>query len=807
MTASFVPQIDSSHVCAALKVMHQEGDVFEVRALEAKFGKAYRPSTVSGYFDDPERAATAVTAVTSYSGIYVTLNPVIPDLLARVNNRLKEVDKRGGTTADRDITTRRWMLIDCDPVRPSGISSTQEEHALAIERAGQIEKALTELGWPAPVRADSGNGAHLIYRVDLPNADTSTELLKACLAALAEGYSCEQVTIDQTVFNASRIVKLYGTRSQKGDATEKRPHRMSTMVAPDEIAVVPLGMLEMLASWAPQGLPPRAYPEPVHDYPGGGAWTEERLDTWLRDRGIFAGEPSPWSGKSRRILETCPLCGESDKSAAVFIDAQGVLGFKCHHNRCAGKGWVELREALEPEASRGPQLVPGVDLSGILAPRPQAGQVEIPEEPAESDVHADPGPMPESMLDVPGFVRDVMNFTLDTAPYPNRVLAFAGALVLQAFLASRKIRDPLDNRTNLYVMGLALAGAGKDRPRKVNVEIANAAGVDLMSSVGSSFASKEGLEDALQTTPAMLFQVDEIDSLIQSVNKSRDGRMEPLVGTLLSMYSSANSVVSMRRKAGDKTAATIDQPCLTIFGTAVPQHYYGALTERMMTSGLIPRMIILESGPRGRCRTPKSIPIPEGILDRARWWAKQPCGPGNLGNVSPKPRTVPYSGEGQEVLTSIMASVDGEYSRAEARGDQVGTSVWARAFEHVCKLALVYAISRDHECPEIDGDALVWAETLVTHQVRRMLVQAAAHVAENPMEALALKALRKIREAPGCEIAHSVLLKRMKIESFDFKRVMSTLVDRGDVKQLSVFGPGRTGMTYQARPVKQGVAR
>jgi hypothetical protein len=69
---------------------------------------------------------------------------------------------------------------------------------------------------------------------------------------------------------------------------------------------------------------------------------------------------------------------------------------------------------------------------------------------------------------VPGFVHEVADHTLRTAPYPQPVLAFAGALTLQAFLAGRKVRDVSDSRTNLYVLALANSGAGKDHPRKVN---------------------------------------------------------------------------------------------------------------------------------------------------------------------------------------------------------------------------------------------------------------------------------------------------------------------------------------------------
>jgi hypothetical protein len=57
------------------------------------------------------------------------------------------------------------------------------DHDLAIERARQIRDALYAEGWPDPILADSGNGGHLLYRVDLPTNDG--DFIKQFLEALA----------------------------------------------------------------------------------------------------------------------------------------------------------------------------------------------------------------------------------------------------------------------------------------------------------------------------------------------------------------------------------------------------------------------------------------------------------------------------------------------------------------------------------------------------------------------------------------------------------------------------------------------
>src|ERR1700722_3159226 len=92
------------------------------------------------------------------SGIYYVLNRINPALLGRAYNRLKEYAEH--TTADNNILQRRWLPVDLDPVRPAGISSSDEEHIVALQRARTIADDMVG-EWERPIIADSGNGAHL----------------------------------------------------------------------------------------------------------------------------------------------------------------------------------------------------------------------------------------------------------------------------------------------------------------------------------------------------------------------------------------------------------------------------------------------------------------------------------------------------------------------------------------------------------------------------------------------------------------------------------------------------------------------
>src|SRR5262245_30023658 len=71
---------------------------------------------------------------------------------------------------------------------------------------------------------------HLLYAVDLPNDDAATMLLENVLKALAGRFNDGRVKVDQSVFNAGRVVKAYGTVARKGDDVPERPHRLSRIL-------------------------------------------------------------------------------------------------------------------------------------------------------------------------------------------------------------------------------------------------------------------------------------------------------------------------------------------------------------------------------------------------------------------------------------------------------------------------------------------------------------------------------------------------------------------------------------------------
>jgi hypothetical protein len=336
----------SDDVLAAACLLIGPGGVAEVRAITDD-------GTASGYFDSLEELAAKVEALDGLAqvqGIYVTLNRVNPALLSRRANRIKmRLGKKDATTADADILSRRWFPIDIDPCRPSGVSSTAAEHRAALERAVKISAFLGgEYGWPDPVLADSGNGAHLLYRVDLPNDDQSRELVKRCLEVLSAQFGDDLAEVDTANFNASRIWKLYGTMSRKGDHTDTRPHRRSAVRSvPKELHPVSTDLLTRLASALPEE--PAVRGANIPGRAGSAPKKPVDLSKWLSDHHIGVASEKPYRGGTLFLLDECPFSGgHKDGAFAIQFESGGIYA-GCHHASCgAGQNrWQDLRDRYE----------------------------------------------------------------------------------------------------------------------------------------------------------------------------------------------------------------------------------------------------------------------------------------------------------------------------------------------------------------------------------------------------------------------------------------------------------------------------
>lgn len=317
----------------ALDILKFKNEIVEVRVIG--------DYTYSGYFKDIDNLIQAIKPYQN-DNIYFTLNEINEDCYSRSQcEKIVRSNKQTKTTSDTDIKARRYILIDIDPKRATGVSASDEEVSKARIVGNKVYAFLRDQGFTKPICAFSGNGIHLLYRVNLLNNEENRTLLERFLHTLDMLFSDEFADVDTTVFNAARITKLYGTFSRKGANTEDRPHRISRILSvPDNIVpldrayiqkVVDLYPKEQVKTWK-------------NNYQGNNAFN---LDDFISNHGINIIRKQPFKNGEKLIID-CPFDSNHKGDGAIFRLNNGAIGFKCFHNSCSHNNWESFRNHFEP---------------------------------------------------------------------------------------------------------------------------------------------------------------------------------------------------------------------------------------------------------------------------------------------------------------------------------------------------------------------------------------------------------------------------------------------------------------------------
>ena len=344
--------LDTHNITKAIQLLHSNEELFEIRLINGGYN-------ASGYFTNADTAIKALqdfrpewnarTKAARAVNIFITLNPINMSCYSRKQHDCF-IENVQPTTKDNEITALHWLLIDLDPKRMSGVSSSEEELKLAKTKARTIHDFLSDRGFKEPIRAMSGNGIHLVYRFDVPNTAENVAVFENTLKVLSEKFSDEEVEVDTTVFNPARICKLWGTIAQKGATTPERPHRKAYIEpsVPSSVDVNDFTLLQALVAEFEEKKPSVPAQDTIQ--------TEKKgkfdLQKFISDHNIPVKsiENTP-NGTVKYILERC-LFDESHKGkdAAIFQKSDGSLGYKCFHNSCSDKHWKDVRLLFEPDA-------------------------------------------------------------------------------------------------------------------------------------------------------------------------------------------------------------------------------------------------------------------------------------------------------------------------------------------------------------------------------------------------------------------------------------------------------------------------
>jgi len=477
-------------------------------------------------------------------------------------------------------------------------------------------------------------------------------------------------------------------------------------------------------------------------------------------------------------------------------EATSIAILRDHHNGKCDPPWSEselahkVRSAMSTADHNNPRghlrdtarererVNYGVDLSGFLSGGlPAAIAVDEPFTP--NVVKAEPFPM--HLIDVPGFIGDVIKYNLETAYRPQPILALGAAIALQGVLAGRKVRDGRGNRTNLYIVGIAHSSAGKDHARQINKDILAKSGLGSLEG-NEDIASDAGLFSAVEASPAVLFQIDEFGRFLKCIGDAkRNPHMYATLTMFMRMFSSAKATLKGKAYADKTNNKEIIQPCACIYGTTVPSNFYESLTKDSMSDGFVGRMFAFESDLRPPPCDVDEIDVPEGILARARYWGEYKPTGGNLQHLNPEPTRVIASPEAKAMFRAFGDSFE---VRMIQQGNEIETSIWGRAVEKAMRLALVHACSRSPEDLAITVEDAAWACELSAYLTRRMMHTAGQWVSEGQFDETQKRVLRIIGDAGGIMPQWDLNRKTRWLKKRDRDDLIANMLDTNQIKKL-----------------------
>ncbi|MFC7540406.1 PriCT-2 domain-containing protein [Siccirubricoccus deserti] len=220
---------------------------------------------------------------------------------------------------------------------------------------------------------------------------------------------------------------------------------------------------------------------------------EEGRDLWLE-----------WSRQSRK----------SGQSGRTDTPERRWASLRPHSVGAGSIYWLAEQRGWVPD--------PMLTLNGTVAeqaarPHPAAGLLA---KAAAAPLPAPPQPrpyrVPPEVLEVDGALRLFLDYAIRSAVSPQPFLALGAAICLVGAVAGRRYRTPTDLRSNVYAIGIADSGGGKDHARRCVKRALYATGLDRYLG-GEDLASSAGLLTSLQRHPARLFQVDEFGQFLKLV--------------------------------------------------------------------------------------------------------------------------------------------------------------------------------------------------------------------------------------------------------------------------------------------------
>lgn len=397
--------------------------------------------------------------------------------------------------------------------------------------------------------------------------------------------------------------------------------------------------------------------------------------------------------------------------------------------------------------------------------------------------------------ELPGILGDTVRWITKCAIYEQPELALLNILAFAGALFGRRYTSPVNTRTNIYMVGVANTGAGKEISVRMIENLAFAS--NTINFIGSNnIRSDTGLLRNLMLKASQLVMIDEFGMLMCELgNKNSSSYRQAIITTITKLYSKSSGIYDHGDTADAKNPIRIIAPNLCIYGTTTQEKYVESLKRTAIASGELNRFIVI---PSTRIPVPKrSVPMPVAPEHLTEWWGQfAPAIGSQLGVLMNSATGVP---EATSVEWGACEDLQYEINCEQAKicnGSSEVKFLWSRYYENTVKIAMIFAIARDPQNPVFITSDFDYAMRIVRASITYMVSLAEHGMADTAQESNHLEVLRAIKE--GKKISRRNLLRKFrKLRKKDLDDIIMAALEEGSVTVERNEGfPGRAQVSY-----------
>ena len=396
---------------------------------------------------------------------------------------------------------------------------------------------------------------------------------------------------------------------------------------------------------------------------------------------------------------------------------------------------------LDPQSSIAelPRVIGAdVDLSSITNVNPSHKKSKEPEP-------VNPDGMTDVFYQIPGLIGDMISFHKQYAPRPRPELSLAASIALMGAITGRKIQTRSGMRTNVYCVGLAPSGSGKEKPRNNNVMALIDSGVqNLLGSENP--ASDAALISELADHPAKLIQIDEVSRYFSTLKTAGNNsvHLKNIFTRFLELTGQAeNPAWTPKGYADGKKSKTICHPHLCIYGTSTSDGFWSSVASSDAVDGFLARMMVIEADRNyPRLRDVETASTPQTVIDILKDWnAFCPPSSGNMNDHFPRAVVVHVDSAAAD---RIKSHSDGIEDRLIDEPDD-HKAIWSRASALAKRLSLIFAASRGPHGIVVRIEDAQAAVRLANWCTRLLIRRVFTHVSANESDSEKKRVLEIIR--------------------------------------------------------------